>query len=383
MTSPFVFTLAAAVCAAPALAAPLSDARIQQLGDAVFGPVMTEHDIPGMAIGITYRGESHVLTRGLAVREGAQPVTADTLFELGSVSKLFNVALAGLAAERGLLSLDAAVSDLRPDLQGSAFDWITLYDLAAHANGGLPLQVPDTITTEAALSDWLAGWTTAAEPQSLRAYSNLSIGLLGRLTAEAFGRDYETALTEDLLPELGLSHTYVTVPDAAMPDYAFGYARPDDSAVRVTPGMLDAEAYGIKSSVTDMLRFLDAHLGAWPVTPEVEAALARTREVRYDTAHYAQAMIWEDYAWPVTAAQLAAGNSSEMALTPQPITRRDTARSGPVFLNKTGATNGFGAYVAMVPQEEIGVVVLANRNYPNAARAEATLDLITRILAED
>ena len=115
----------------------------------------------------------------------------------------------------------------------------------------------------------------------------------------------------------------------------------------------------------------------------MEAALSRTREARYDTAHYAQAMIWEDYAWPVTAAQLAAGNSSEMALTPQPITRRDRARSGPVFLNKTGATNGFGAYVAMVPQEEIGVVVLANRNYPNAVRAEATLDLITRILAED
>ncbi len=68
---------------------------------------------------------------------------------------------------------------------------------------------------------------------------------------------------------------------------------------------------------------------------------------------------------------------------PQPLARRSTPLDGAVFLNKTGSTNGFGAYVAMVPSEKIGVVVLANRNYPNAVRAEAALDLITGILDHD
>lgn len=375
--------VAALFCGAPALAAPLSDQAFQRLAETVFDPVTTAHDIPGIAVGVTYRGKTYVHTDGLAVRDPAQPVTAETLFELGSVSKLFTAALAGLAQERGLLSLDGPVSTAMPALGGSAFDTITLYDLAAHATGGLPLQVPDQITDDATLTKWLAAWRPDGDPAGVRSYSNLGIGLLGRITAQAFGSDFETALTTRLLPPLGLKDTHVTVPQDAMSRYAFGYDRSDDRPIRVNPGMLDAEAYGVKSSVSDMILFLEAQLGATHATPEVTAALAQTRKARYDTAHFAQAMIWEEYPWPVTAEQLAAGNSSAMALDPQPLGRRITPLDGEVFLNKTGSTNGFGAYVAMVPSERIGVVVLANRNYPNAVRAEAALDLITGILDHD
>lgn len=375
--------VAALFCGAPALAAPLSDQAFQRLTETVFDPVTAAHDIPGIAVGVTYRGKTYVHTDGLAVRDPAQPVTAETLFELGSVSKLFTAALAGLAQERGLLSLDGPVSTAMPALGGSAFDTITLYDLAAHATGGLPLQVPDQITDDATLSRWLATWRPDVDPAGVRSYSNLGIGLLGRITAHAFGSDFETALTTRLLPPLGLKDTHVTVPQDAMSRYAFGYDRSDDRPIRVNPGMLDAEAYGVKSSVSDMILFMEAQLGVTAATPEVTAALAQTRKARYDTAHFAQAMIWEEYPWPVTAEQLAAGNSSAMALDPQPLAPRTTPLDGAVFLNKTGSTNGFGAYVAMVPSEKIGVVVLANRNYPNAVRAEAALDLITGILDHD
>ncbi len=374
------FTLALTLCATPALSGPLTDAAFQQISETVFGPVIETFDIPGIAIGVTYRGEAYTYTYGFAVRATAQPVTSDILFELGSVSKLFNVALAGLAEERGLLSLERPVSEWIPGVEGSAFDMITLYDLAAHANGGLPLQVPSQIRNDADLTQWMANWTTDEDPRHIRSYSNLSIGLLGKIAGEAFGSDYETALKKELLPELGLENTYVTVPEAAMGHYAFGYDRFGGRPIRVTLGMLDAEAYGIKSSVADMTRFLEAHLGMYATTAEVAAALSRTREARYDTVHYAQAMVWEEYAWPVTAEELARGNSREMALAPQPITKRNVSLEGSMFFNKTGATNGFGAYVAMVPEEEIGVVVLANRNYPNPVRAEATLALITEIL---
>lgn len=52
-----------------------------------------------------------------------------------------------------------------------------------------------------------------------------------------------------------------------------------------------------------------------------------------------------------------------------------------MILNKTGATNGFGGYIAMLPSEDIGVVVLANKNYPNEARVKATYSLIQALLA--
>ncbi|MDB6452714.1 class C beta-lactamase [Falsirhodobacter sp. 20TX0035] len=374
-----ILGLALALLAAPAHARDLTDDQFHDIAEDIFRPLMQELDIPGLAIGVTLDGRPHVFAEGFADRDTRRPVDADTLFELGSVSKLFNVALAALAEEEGLLSLDAPVSQERPALKGSAFDRITLNDLAAHATGGLPLQVPEGIVDDASLNDYLAHWTPEGDPpQTLRSYSNVSIGLLGRITADRFGASYDTALSEHLLPALGLNSTFVTVPEEAMDRYAFGYSR-TGAPVRVNPGMLDAEAYGIRSTVTDMTRFLDAHLGNLDLPEPVDAALARTRVAGYDTAHFAQGMIWEGYPWPVDPAQLAAGNAPEMALTPQPLTRHDPqALQG--LLNKTGATNGFGAYVAMVPSERIGVVVLANRNYPNPVRAEATRRLIHDLL---
>lgn len=363
---------------------PLTDPQFQAISEEIFRPIIEAYDIPGIAVGLTLNGEHYLFTDGMADRKAAVPVDRDTLFELGSNSKLFNAALAALAEQRGLLSLHDPVAKHLPDLSGDAFALISLYDLAAHATGSLPLQVPDDLPDRPALMAWLAQWEPGVDPASFRSYSNVSIGLLGLITGDRFGMSYEEAATSVLFPALGLRSTYVTVPDTAMQHYAFGYSRDENKPIRVNPGMLDAEAYGVKSSVTDMVYFLDAHLGHAALDAEVSAALARTRIAEYDTVHYAQAMIWEAYAWPVTAAQLEAGNSPEMALTPQPLTR-NAARlpDDAVFLNKTGSTNGFGSYVAMVPSEEIGVVILANRNYPNPVRAEAALKLITEVLALD
>lgn len=383
MTSVRLLGLAAVMLAAPAHAQALTDQEFQEISERVFRPVIEEYDIPGIAIGLTLDGEQFFFIDGLADRAASRPVDRDTIFELGSNSKLFNVALAALAEERGLLSLQDPVSAELPALAGSAFDGIPLSDLAAHVTGGLPLQVPDGITDTQDLMPYLADWTPEGDTRSVRSYSNVSIGLLGVITGARFGTSYEAAIAEELLPALGLGSTFINVPEAAMERYAFGYARTDDSPVRVNPGMLDAEAYGIKSTVTDMTRFLDAHLGNLALGDEMTAALARTRLSEFETAHYAQAMIWEGYPWPLEAGELAAGNSADMAMTPQPVTHHaPRALDGEVFLNKTGATNGFGSYIAMIPSERIGVVVLANRNYPNPVRAGATLELFNEILGQ-
>lgn len=383
MTIVRILGIAATVLATPAHAQGLTEQAFHEISESVFRPVIEQFDIPGIAIGVTLDGQQFFFTDGLADRAAARPVDRDTLFELGSNSKLFNVALAALAEQRGLLSLQDPVSAEVPALEGSAFDDITLSDLAAHATGGLPLQVPDDITSADALMTYLGSWQPEGDAKSLRAYSNVSIGLLGLIAGERFGTTYKEAIAQKLLPDLGLDSTFIDVPQTEMGRYAFGYSRADDSPIRVNPGMLDAEAYGIKSSVADMTRFLDAHLGNLALNDEMTAALARTRVSEFDTAHYAQAMIWEGYPWPVDASELAAGNSPDMVMSPQPMTHR-AARDldGSVFLNKTGATNGFGSYVAMVPSKRIGVVVLANRNYPNPVRADATRRLIERLLEE-
>jgi beta-lactamase class C len=94
-------------------------------------------------------------------------------------------------------------------------------------------------------------------------------------------------------------------------------------------------------------------------------------------------MVWEQYAWPVALKKLLDGNSAKMSLESQPVKQRakPLAPQNAVLMNKTGSTNGFGAYVVLVPKAHIGLAVLANRNYPNPARAEAGLKLIQALEA--
>ncbi|MFP3802527.1 serine hydrolase, partial [Paraburkholderia sp. SIMBA_027] len=76
--------------------------------------------------------------------------------------------------------------------------------------------------------------------------------------------------------------------------------------------------------------------------------------------------------YPITLQALIDGNSTPMAMEPHKVQWLGTPRVQPanVLFNKTGSTRGFGAYVAYVPSKDIGVVILANKNYPNAERVK-------------
>ena len=85
-----------------------------------------------------------------------------------------------------------------------------------------------------------------------------------------------------------------------------------------------------------------------------------------------QGLGWEYYPYPITQQALIDGNSTPMAMEPHKAEWLDTPQVQPanVLYNKTGATGGFGAYVAYVPSKDMGVVILANKNYPNAERVK-------------
>lgn len=361
----------------------LTEQKIVDLAERSFSSAVAEYDIPGLVVGVTIRGRHFFYDTGLASRKDNIATSPDTIFELGSISKLFNVSLAALAEQRGELDLDEAVSDRLPELQGSAFDLIRLIDLATHSTGGLPLQVPNSVQDVSGLIGWLTGWQP---PQNgTRSYSNISIGLLGHITANALGMGYADAAEQVLFPAMGLESTWVEVPAEAMERYAFGYDRKTDAPIRVNPGVLDAEAYGVKSTARDMLLFLDLELGQADAASELNAALERTRQGYARTTHYVQNMVWEQYSWPADIEQMVEGNGYDFILAPQPVEPIDPPLlpRHDVILNKTGSTNGFGGYVVLLPGEDLGVVVLANRNFPNEARVRATYEFVLSVLAAD
>ena len=371
MRLPF-FALAGFFLLPPAAHAAPDQAAIRAAVDQAIQPLMARHDVPGMAVAVTVDGQAMFFNYGLASKEQRIPVSENTLFELGSVSKTFTATLGCYAQGQGKLSFDDHPSRFLPQLKGSAIDRATLLELGTYTAGGLPLQMPDEVENDARMPDYFRSWTPDAPPGTQRRYSNPSIGLFGHLTARALHTDFADAADRTLFPALGLRHSHVRVPAAAMPDYAWGY-NSANKAVRVNPGVFDAEAYGVKSSAADMIRFVQLNIDPGQLAPPMRRALECTHTGWFQVGDTLQGLGWEQYRQPVSLAQLQAGNGEKMSRGANPATRLQPPQAPPhgTLFNKTGATGGFGAYVLFVPDQRVGIVMLANKNYPIAARVEA------------
>jgi beta-lactamase class C len=367
LTTAILFSLTATVFAADG-----EQARIAATVDKAIRPIMGEYKVPGMAIAVTVDGQHYFVNYGVASKETKAPVTENTLFELGSISKTFAGTLASYAQVLGKLSFDDHPGKYMPDLSGSAIDKATLLNLATYTAGGLPLQFPDEVKSNADMLTYFSNWKPGAEPGKERRYSNPSIGLFGHAAGLAMGSNFATALETELFPKLGLKHSYVTVPRSAMGSYAWGYGKAD-KPIRVNPGMFDAEAYGVKSSAADMIRFVEANIQPEQFDGPVRKALEGTHIGYFDTGKMIQSLGWEQYPYPVSLERLLDGNSGTMAMEANPATALNPPKrpDGATLYNKTGSTNGFGGYVAFVPEKKIGVVMLANRNFPNPERIKA------------
>lgn len=363
-------------------AGPRGEADVKKAIELAIKPLLEKHGIPGMAIGLTIDGKRYFVEYGQASRKPQSSVTRDTLFELGSISKTFTATLAARAEVDGKLSLHDPVTKHLPELKGSALDRIRLLELATHTAGGFPLQLPDELKTREDLMSYFRNWKPQFPPGVQRHYANPSIGLLGVAVAKALGGDFTTWMEGRLFPELGLKRTFIKVPTAALPTYAWGYNR-EDKPVRVNPGLLDSEAYGVKSNTTDMLRVIEAHMGIGNVSEKLSRALKTTRTGYYKTGEMIQDMIWEQYPYPAPIERMLAGNSPAVIFEPNPVTPilPPLAPGGAYIINKTGSTNGFGAYVAFIPTERIGIVLLANKNYPIESRVRAAHQVLTQLTA--
>lgn len=383
--------------ASTAVLAESGEQGVRRTVDPVIESLMAEQQIPGMAIALVRPQGTEVFNYGVADRQTQAPVDDDTLFELGSVSKTFTVTLAALAAVQGKLDLAAPVSRYLPELEGSAFDAISGENLATHTGGGLPLFVPDEVSDRDSLMTWYRDWQPSEPVGASRVYSNLGIGLLGVETAANLDEPFVTAMREQVFSPLGMDDAWYDVPDAEADHYAMGENK-EGKPIRVAPGVLDDEAYGIKTTAADLAQLVRANLGLLDIDDSLTAALDLTREGHYFVGHsdignsgvddsgaghsdaakshvgdMTQDLIWEQYPLPVSLDALLTGNGYDMILKPNPVEAIDPPQPprDDVWINKTGSTNGFGAYVVMVPGQQAGLVMLANRNYPNGARVEA------------
>lgn len=288
-------------------------------------------DARAVAVGLYADGKTVVRGFGRIGRDDASLPNAGTLFEIGSITKVFTTLLAQAQVDAERLAWDQTLADRLPeqDFASRPVAAIRIDELAGHTSGLPPL--PDNMGSEDPMDPYrgygrrdLLSFLESFEARKLEkdyVYSNLGAGLLGLLAADASGLDYGAALRRDVLEPLGMRDSGVNVSDPARlaPGFSAGADMPRWSGFDALAG-----AGAMVSSVNDLLRFIDSNLTA----AESHPALLAIRD-RIEPGQTA-------FGWHI----------------------HFTDDGMPVFWHN-GGTGGYASFLAIRPDNMTGAVILS------------------------
>jgi CubicO group peptidase (beta-lactamase class C family) len=223
---------------------------------------MAKHDVTGLSIALV-DDQQVVWAEGFGYADKANkiPANADTVYRVGSITKLFTATTAMQLAEESRFDIDKPLQSYLPGFSiKSRFGGtpaITPRMLMTH-HSGLPSDwqrsmwaaQPEPFTK---LVSYLKDEYAAYPPNTVLSYSNVGVTLLGHAMQQAAGKDYAALVTRRLLQPLGMTHSSLT-PRAESPGMSKSYRKGSEEN---EPGLRDVPAGGLNSSVTDLARFLE------------------------------------------------------------------------------------------------------------------------------
>ena len=300
----------------------------------------------GIVVGLIEPSGRRLVTYGRLAKDDPREVDGDTIFEIGSVAKVFTSLLLADMVHRQEVALDDPAATYlpvhvrMPERSGRS---ITLRDLSTHRSGLPPM--PGNLLAKMAqrkdpdgphagygvddLYQFLSSYSLPRDPGSEFEYSNLGAGLLGHLLAHRAGTDYESLVRNRITQPLGMPDTGIAPSPSMTQRMATGH---NAMLALVTSADLPtplAGAGALRSSANDMLTLLEAFLGY------KESPLAPAMNTMFDTRCRAgqteMGLGWFIYA----------PDGREIAV-------------------HNGGTGGFRSYVGYEPKTRIGVVALSN-----------------------
>jgi CubicO group peptidase (beta-lactamase class C family) len=307
---------------------------------------VSRHPVPGAALGVLRDGEMTIACTGVASTATGEPVTAETRFALGSLTKSMTATVVARLAAAGRLSLDDPIPEHVPELRGAAWaDEAAVRDLLANRSR-VPLcadlEFPEPQSEdEEALARVAAEVATRKPTGPFWSYANVGWALAGRVIETVTGLAWEDAVRAELLAPLGLEQTTFTTAPVAEPR-ATGH-NGDVPVEPWTPPALAPAGTTLLSTVTDALRFAGAHLD--------DPALGRLR-----TPHaHVQIHGWFD-AWCLGWAQF-------------------DCVGGPVW-GWDGVISGQRSVLRLLPEQRSAVVLLTNGSTGRALYRSLFADLM-------
>jgi len=304
-----------------------------------------QHKSVGMVVGIVTPLGRRLIMYGHLNQGDTRQLDGDTVFEIGSVTKVFTALLLSDMVQRGEVHLNDPVAmylpavSPRPDANGKT---ITLVDLATQTSGlpFFPSDVPLTDLPKAIdvvarytpdrVFQFVSTWQPTRPIGSKWEYSNLGFGVLGLALASRARTDYKSLVRARITGPLGMENTAIIASPGMSARLATGHGANLQPAPPVNmPAFLGAGC--LRSSANDMLTFLEAFIGhkKSPLAPAMAAML----ETRHPGPSFQQALGW----WIISMGE-----------------------GDPGFVFHGGETPGFSSTLAYDPKTRVGVVVLSN-----------------------
>lgn len=247
-----------------------TDVDFQILSDFVVAE-MRRLGVPGVAVGLIHEGRQHLAGFGITSVENPLPVTADTLFQIGSTTKTITGTIVMRLVERGLIDLDEPVRSYLPDLRlkdKAAEKIVTTRHLLTHMGGWVGDFFRETGNGDDSISRYvaeMAGLTQVVPVGALWSYNNAGFGLAGRVIEVVTGQTYEAVAQELVLNPLGMTNSYFFPADVISRRFAVGHRTdPELGLIVERPWALARSAHsvgGLCSSARDQLRYARFHLG--------------------------------------------------------------------------------------------------------------------------
>ncbi|MBL8499523.1 MAG: beta-lactamase family protein [Nitrosomonas sp.] len=304
--------------------------------------IETHKQSVGIVIGIVGIEGRRIIAHGHFGTNDPRLVDANTIFEIGSVTKVFTALLLAGMVQRAELALTDPIAQYLPKeiiVPQRSGKVITLVDLATHMSG-LPY-MPDNFAPAnpdnpyadysiEQLYDFLSGYQLTRDIGSEREYSNLGYGLLGHVLARRAGTDYETLVRERILMPFGMESTSITLSSEMSTRLATGH----NSALEAYPNWdlpALAGAGALRSTANDLLTFLEMALGI--------------RETPLASA----------FAAMIVSRRPTGIGDNEMGLGWGIMKSGDNE-----LIWHNGATGGYCSFIGFLPKMNVGVVALSN-----------------------
>ncbi len=332
--------------------------------------LIAEHDVPAAAVAAGVNGDVVEVAAGLLSRSTGVAATTDSVFQIGSITKVWTATLVMQLVEQGELEMDAPLRRYLPDFQVAdehAAGSITVRQLLSHTAGFEGDIFTDTGPGDDALEKYVAQLDDVAQlfpPGERFSYNNAGYCVLGRLVEVVRSASYDECLRSRLFAPLQLTHAATSAAEAILFRAAVGHVRPSpqdeqQSAPVWSMGRSNAPAGSILAmSARDLVRFAQVHLDGG-------TAADGTRVLRSDTVEGMQQRQVELPGLRVMGD--AWGLGWEVYDTP-----------GETVIGHDGSTLGQASFLRMVPARGVAVALLTNggEGYP------LYRDVIGHLLAE-